>query len=537
MSCIVRPRVGIVMIGAHCSACTHGYVTVTNAIQYKLQELQQFSVIISFGYLYLCLLVTEAIMNLERGVSGSNSRSSSSNGSLIDIESLTVVRRHSGTLPSPADENNYFVDCNNDDHSLISSNHNNSIDNTNSNIYINNNSSYVNNSKNNSNYGNSNNNYYNEDLQLIDNYNSLRNSSLLLLQGSLEDILLIHTLEYLESSEIAKFGLTCKLLYQITLDTIIWENIYCRDFIPITTNTYINKNLPLQQLQQQLQLQLQLPQQLEHNEYQNNETKNSYIIRYQQLNERVLNKKLEKERYEKDTVRLQYIYYYESILDIICIRVVIPVSLISLFLSLILYCLKVDQIININIWYCSFPIIIFLIYLLLVLILILLIYSNHYSSNSIFRDVWIDSRGPITYLFQSTFSDMKSTIIYCIALTIIAIIQLLFVAYKLSVVISDKQDRKLSWGIVFIPLWCYFAETFITARTRVRFDAHIFYMLICIFAVPLFIFFVCLTIKLDAQEDNTNKNFPLSLIFMPFWFIEGFAMLLAVCVLIQGIYR
>ena len=115
--------------------------------------------------------------------------------------------------------------------------------------------------------------------------------------------------------------------------------------------------------------------------------------------------------------------------------------------------------------------------------------------------------------------------------------------FLLSAKLSGGSDVSLSntkipWGVVFIPFWCMFTSFLLSPLLGCFREIGVYYICMTIIWLPLFIFSVCLTIKLSGEDSNDEtQDIKLSVIFVPLWLIEGIIMLATLGFLVHGVVK
>ena len=106
------------------------------------------------------------------------------------------------------------------------------------------------------------------------------------------------------------------------------------------------------------------------------------------------------------------------------------------------------------------------------------------------------------------------------------LIQIIFIAMKLSPLgMSGNVLSTINWGVIFLPSWILFIICPLLGCLRE--PAGIIGIILLIW-VPLLIILICITVKLDRQENQGHgPDIRMAYIFIPFWIIEGSCMILA----------
>ena len=97
---------------------------------------------------------------------------------------------------------------------------------------------------------------------------------------------------------------------------------------------------------------------------------------------------------------------------------------------------------------------------------------------------------------------------------------------KLSPVgMSGNILSTINWGVIFLPSWILFIICpFLGCLGELPFIMG----LMVIIWTPLLIILICITVKLDRQENQGHgPDIRMAYIFIPFWIIEGSCMILS----------
>jgi len=282
-----------------------------------------------------------------------------------------------------------------------------------------------------------------------------------------------------------------------------------------------------------------------------------YLEKLRELNHRIQRLKVEKLAEEDQRQRGKKSILLQSFLDCTQVRILIPLPLLSLVTSIILFGLYADGL-NISIWTCSAPLLFYFLYLGFCIIIHMVVYSRQSDAQSIWHGLWTNVRGPLRLVFTDLLGGSYYLTLLAIFAALVCSVQVWLVALKLSSQnhLESEQEQQqqqqhvdngvpgsiskfLPWPLVFLPIWCLLALYCLAPLTRCITEPSTFFIGLVTFWIPFFIFFVCLSIKLDGQERHkmVGSNIRLALIFMPFWLIEGAILITSLLFLLFGIYR
>jgi hypothetical protein len=212
-----------------------------------------------------------------------------------------------------------------------------------------------------------------------------------------------------------------------------------------------------------------------------------------------------------------------SILDLIQFRILVPLPSICLFISMLLYALRLDDRISISVWACGLPLLIMSAYIILCFCITWFLFIKRFESSSIFQQHFYQMRGPFSTIFNDEYSRYKKVIALSAVALGLLLIQLILIIIKLDALYDDNTLllRAVSWNIIFIPLWLLFA-IYAAIPMMGLFTEYNAYSIGFMFVwVPFLIFLVSLASKLTRDPENHIR---ISLILMPFWLMEGTAM-------------
>ena len=311
-------------------------------------------------------------------------------------------------------------------------------------------------------------------------------------------------LSYLGAEDLCKLALVCRHLLEDSMTAHLWKAIIATDFVP--------------------------------SEYEGNAlTKAGYIKQYNMMIQRVNRAKIEKIQIAQDSEREEKIYLLEKFLDLTQMRIMTCLPPFCIFLTILLLSLRFDGNKNISSWVCFVPILLFLVYVLINIAVACFMYEHQYSQISIMRGLWPQMSGPIKYVYTEMLSQSSYGVNIAIGLILVVVIEVFLLSAKLSGGEDSLSNTKIPWGVVFIPLWCMFFSFMLSPLLGCFREMGVYYICMTLFWLPLFIFFVCLTIKLSGEDVNDEtQELKLSAIFVPLWLIEGIIMLATLGFLVHG---
>lgn len=241
---------------------------------------------------------------------------------------------------------------------------------------------------------------------------------------------------------------------------------------------------------------------------------------------------------QAEALRSARVHSLEDILDLTQVRLILPLIIGCIFLTIILLCQRIDGL-DISYWMCFIPLLVALLYTVLSFRVLQVVRKHQFSASHILRGLWTNFRSPLVFIYQELLGSQMSAVYGTIALLVLCILQVMLVATKLSPSTpQDIRDHFLPWGVVFIPIWLCFALYCALPVAFRSIDPGAFVASIVLFYVPLFVFFVCLTVKLVGEQHHTgHRRIRLALMLIPFWILEALILLGSLMFLISGIDR
>jgi hypothetical protein len=202
----------------------------------------------------------------------------------------------------------------------------------------------------------------------------------------------------------------------------------------------------------------------------------------------------------------------ESALDLTQMRLPFFLFFSSIFLSITLFCLRVDGVLDatvISLWGCALPLLICIGYFALSAVVTKQLYLQQFRSShqaSHFSSLWVHfESSPKSLLFDEQRQKLTGFWLLLLIL-LLGAAQVVLVGLKLSDGLSHGSGGGASawpWACVFVPLWALFllycaapvVYAFVDFAQR-RFDITIFiagkYVLLVLYCFVLFCLLVCL---------------------------------------------
>jgi len=266
--------------------------------------------------------------------------------------------------------------------------------------------------------------------------------------------------------------------------------------------------------------------------------KSVYLQRLNEVNERINNFEKDRQRIDLEAAHASRVEYVENLLDIIHVRILPVFCCLSIFLSTLLVCQQIDGQMIIPLWSCFTPFVLFIFYFSLCIYNVRQVHGHQYDSHSILKGLWLNFDSILKPIIQDNQNQQPYFAIYFILLLLLlSTLQIAMIILKISTYQPVNILNRVNWAIIMLPLWLFLGIFCVLPcfQRRIGFQMRSQGYLTCmfIFWVPVTIFFVCLSVKLQTNDHRLQ----IALILMPFWIIEGIALLCSLVFLIFGIIR
>lgn len=369
------------------------------------------------------------------------------------------------------------------------------------------------------------------EISLKDSHSYLH-SAFYKLDGSNDSILVMSILVYLNAKELIALGSTNRYFARVSLAPTLWNLLYRRDF---TVEEPVDPSDSVSQISIRPTLHSVVTHQ---SAFVLAYSKAMYARRYCEYNERITRSIEETLEVQSEARHSARVHTIETILDLTQVRLILPLTIGCVFLTIILLCQRIDGL-DISYWMCFIPILVALLYAVLSFRVLQIVHKHQYSGTHILRGLWANFRSPLVFIYQELLGSHMSAVYGTIALLILCILQVMLVATKLSPSTpQDMRDHYLPWGVVFIPIWMFFTMYCMLPLAFRSIDPGAFVASILFFFIPTFVFFVCLTVKLAGEQHHSgHRRIRLALMLIPFWILEALILLGSLLFLISGIQR
>lgn len=339
------------------------------------------------------------------------------------------------------------------------------------------------------------------------------------LRGVIDDIVVLRVFVYLDADDLISMGSVSRYFARLTMAPVLWNALLGRDFEKIhkpalnsTSSPIMEPNAPT--------------------------AKSAYASRRTEFVHRT---KLAQEwdvEAQAEAVHSAQVRKLEDVFDLLQVRVIIPLLLACVILTIALFCQKVDGL-DISMWACFIPLFAALLYIILSFRLLQVVHKHQFSAEQLLRGMWNNFRGPVVFVYQEVLSGQMRLVYAVFAFLLVCIVQVLLVATKLSASTpSHLRDHYLPWAVVFIPVWLMMVA-YCALPVFVRdIDPGVFLSFLCLFFVPLLIFFACLAAKMTGVQHHTkHRKIRLALMLIPFWILEAAALLGSLLFFLAGVGR
>jgi hypothetical protein len=345
-------------------------------------------------------------------------------------------------------------------------------------------------------------------------------SSFQQLGGTVDTILTMHILVFLNAEDLALLSATNKYFNHLSRSAMLWDILYRRDFMledpeRRDSATQIVPRPYGQSIPSIIVTATGTPTV--------SYSKQNYLHRHHEYHQRIDRAKEDDQQAQQEAARSLRKRAIEQFLDFTQVRLLGPIFIGSIFLTIILYCQRVDGL-DIAYWMCFLPLLIALFYTLLSVILLYCVNINAYSPTHFLRGLWMDFRGPLVFIYQEILNSHRRLLYGFCWFLVLCILEVMLVATKLSPSTPDSiRTTYLPWAVVFLPIWICLVLYCAIPFTVPELDGGVFVSTIVMFYVPLLVFFVCLTVKLTGEEEGHSHHakIRLALMLIPFWIIEG----------------
>ena len=338
--------------------------------------------------------------------------------------------------------------------------------------------------------------------------------------------------EYLSAEELVQISSVSRGFCNTSMTPMLWKELLTRDFRltpsevstldqePIIFGSPLSNRLLSRKTENRTSL---------------SASRECYLHRLRGLKSRVAIARDRCEEYGSDLVLDSKKAVMEIIIDMLLLRSFMPLVLASFFASILLVAMWVDGSMKASIYFGLLPLFICIFYVLFCILLNALLYTKREESGTVLGKFWANVRGPIQYMYVEVFEENNISVVVSVVALLLLLAQMVMLGFKLGG--ESSITFNMEWEMVFIPTWLLFALSLISPCIGCI-GMSLFVVLFIFLWIPFFVFFLCLSLKLKGIENHSKfANMRLSLILMPFWILEGAAMLGSLGALIEIIYR
>jgi len=338
--------------------------------------------------------------------------------------------------------------------------------------------------------------------------------------GFIDELFIMNVLPYIKLVDIIHLSITCKTFHRLSQSTYVWNILYRHDFITE------------QRILQMTVVERMITHEKQHSIFY---TKDMYRQRYIEIHDRLNRFEEGLEESRMMLLRFRKQHAIEIILEYTQIRIMIPLLFIVTFITAILLSSKLEGS-NISYWFCFLLVIIYLTYIMISMVFTIYLHSKQFDLTSVFFGMWINFKSPLSYVYEELLlNDVKKG--YCLVISIfLVLLQVILVTMRLSINDNQYIQNDLTWAVELIPTWAlilgYLFSPMIFGTDRIW--LHILLVVV----LPFMLFFISISFNLNGTQLNLNhRNVSLSIIFIPFWIIEGFVLTICLLFLRSAVIR
>ena len=349
--------------------------------------------------------------------------------------------------------------------------------------------------------------------------------------GFIDEMIIMDVSPYISLTDVINLSMTCKTFHRLCQSPFIWNILYRHDFISeprisqrmIASLDFERNTTTIHDV---------------HNDKQQiTYTRDMYRQKYVEINERLnrFEEGLEESRMMLHRFRKQHTI--EIILEYTQIRVMLPLLFAVTFTTTILLAFKLEGA-NISYWFCFLFVIVYLAYIMISMIFTMYLHHKQFDLSSIFFGMWINFKSQLSYIYEELLlNDVKQGCCF-VASTFLLMLQVILATMRLSAIDNYKHnnDDKLTWVVELIPVWILFLG-YLLLPVLFRMN-QLWLNGLLIILLPMLLFFICVSFNLNGSQLLTNhRNVSLSIIFIPFWIVEGFLLTSCFVFLRQNVIR
>ena len=305
---------------------------------------------------------------------------------------------------------------------------------------------------------------------------------------SIPDVLIINILNYLNINELCRMSQLSKLLRNVSESSYLWKENLLRnyriaiDYSKDLDNNQFNENNQLASAANNANVKLMYK--AEHTR-----VKSAMTSILQVNKEFASGRRIE-----------TYTNIIGSVLDLTQVYILIPLTVISILLSIILIALKLDHH-SITIFDCCIPLFVLLGYVICSSVVTCFLYYYVDKQYSVLNGIWHRMESPIKFITE--YSTYYSNILL-ISTCVLLIAFILLLCFKLTI---HSTIHHTSWGIIFIPLWVLFASYLSKPCVACCRDKAVYLLILLFIWLPFLILGICVAEKLDSMDHYTRPNY------------------------------
>eukprot|EP00602_Paraphysomonas_sp_CaronLab_P000355 CAMPEP_0185033646 /NCGR_PEP_ID=MMETSP1103-20130426/22777_1 /TAXON_ID=36769 /ORGANISM="Paraphysomonas bandaiensis, Strain Caron Lab Isolate" /LENGTH=426 /DNA_ID=CAMNT_0027569991 /DNA_START=25 /DNA_END=1302 /DNA_ORIENTATION=- len=341
--------------------------------------------------------------------------------------------------------------------------------------------------------------------------------------------IVLHILEYLTAAEICNLSNVSRSLYVISQAPVIWKSLLLMDFSfedsEVATIRDTPNTVPERLCSSPIDTELAVA------------SKAFYARQLRVVQSRINRAKEAKLRLLQECAVDRRIRVAECCLDSLMVRSFVPLPAGCIFVTLLMVALRADGL-DVSIWFCLLPVLFLLTYHLFTVGITCLLHRYRHTSTASLA-LWTHLSSPAQYFYTHIASESVRAAQGACLVSVLLLLQMVVIGLKVASSTPTLLHESFSWGLVFTPLWMIFSLYLLLPVLGIANGNPGAYVAgLVFFWVPFFVLFVTLAVKLDGEESGQRSGrLRLALILIPFWIIEGIAMLGTLIGFLTGLQR
>jgi hypothetical protein len=349
-------------------------------------------------------------------------------------------------------------------------------------------------------------------------------STLLCVSEAVGDFILLEVFSYMSSEELCLISTTCRKFCTLAVAPPLWKELNMRSFYIVPDEILSQPSLSIVD---------QVKNAVAHTMWSEPKLVPT-VVDYQQIYRSAFTRmKLAGQSESRDASQFYEVHGQDEqlfrlgrLMDLLEIYIYVPLVAITILLFVVLMALKVDGAVKMSYWMVFGPLFLLFSYTLFCMGISSLVHSQRYNSASVFCGLGEHFSSPIHEIVKEAPRAGKVCAGVVVLLCIVG-------CCTLCLKLTGYPSGAFGWGLVFLPAWALLFLFCTTPCFGVIEDVGVFVLIGILGWVPAFTVFLCLTLRLDAQEQHTGgtdgklhyENLRMAIMFIPFWIIEAVVML------------